>query len=76
MEQAGMNVSFDGGSDIAGMTTNERLSHFNLLNQFDSAARARNRSGMTAILARAMVDNPEWVADTILEAPEKYGYGS
>jgi len=67
-------MALDHSSDIAGMTTTERLSHFRLLKQFDAAANARDRTGMIKVLARAMVDNPEHVADTILSSPSTYGY--
>jgi hypothetical protein len=67
-------VAIDHGSEINGMTTNERLSHFGLLKQFDLAARTRNRSKMIAALSDAMVDDPERVADAVLARPASYGY--
>lgn len=69
-----LKLGFDDGSDIEGMTTNERLSRFGLLGRFDAAATARNRSAMIDILGRAMVDNPDRIADTILTSPETYGF--
>ncbi len=56
------------------MTTNERLFHFGLLDQFDHAARMRDRFAMISILADAKVDDPERVADVILKTPEKYSF--
>ena len=69
-----MKLSFDRGSDIAGMTTNERLSHFGLLKQFDLAATAHDRAAMIDVLGRALVDNPVSVTHTILASPQTYGF--
>ena len=67
-------MALDYSSDIAGMTTNERLYHFGLLDQFDTAVKARNRNGMIATLGSAMVDDPMQVAGTILGDPSAYGF--
>jgi len=68
-----LKLSADREFDIKGMTTNERLFHFGLLDQFDRAARSRNRAGMIDLLSRALVDDPESVTDAILAAPHFYG---
>jgi hypothetical protein len=69
-----LKLSDDREFSIKGMTTNERLLHFGLLNQFNQAARLRNRAGMIDLLSRALVDDPEDVTDTILAAPQVFGF--
>lgn len=60
--------------DYSGMTVNERLYVAGLLNEFDAAARSRNRDEMLNILRKVDVANPEQTADAILENPRMYGY--
>ena len=62
-------------SDIAGMTPNERLSHFGLLVEFDRAALKRNRAEMVNIFHRAQFPSPdaERTVDAILADPTLYG---
>jgi hypothetical protein len=59
----------------AGMTVNERLFVAGLLDQFDDAARRRDRQAMLAYLRRvAMTDNQATeTTDTILANPGFYG---
>jgi len=61
-------------SRYAGMTVNERLFEAGLVEAFDAAARARDRSEMIRILSEVDVDDAAWSADTILQNPEKYGF--
>jgi hypothetical protein len=63
-------------SDIAGMTVNERLAHFGLFADFESAVRARDKSAVIAVLlkARFTVEQAEYTATTLLHAPYRYGY--
>jgi hypothetical protein len=58
-----------------GMTINERLLVTGLSEQFDRAARSRDRALMIELLNRVLVTTPEWTADAILAAPDRYGYG-
>lgn len=57
-----------------GTTINERLWAANLIDAFDAAAKARNRSAMVNILSRIAVADPEASVDTILAAPSRYGF--
>jgi hypothetical protein len=58
----------------AGMTVNERLFDASLIDSFEVAARARDRTKIISLLQKVFVENPEFTADTILENPTKYGY--
>lgn len=60
--------------DYAGMTVNERLFVAGLLDQFDDAARARDRARLIVLLSQVDVADPDWSVDTILDNPGKYGY--
>jgi hypothetical protein len=57
-----------------GMTVNERLFAAGLLEDFDEAARRRDRRKMIVILTQVAIDTPERTADTILQNPETYGF--
>ena len=57
-----------------GMTVNERLFAAGLLDDFEAAARRRDRRRMIDILTQVAVDTPERTADTILRNPETYGF--
>ena len=60
----------------SGMTVNERLFVSKLMDDFDAAARRRDRAQMISILVK--VDLSENAAactvDSLLATPEKYGY--
>jgi hypothetical protein len=62
--------------DFVGMTLNERLHSAGLLDEFDSAARRRDRDALVALLSR--IDLPRKSAEESVEAllgdPAKYGY--
>lgn len=60
--------------DYGGMTVNERLFVAGLLDQFDDAARARDRARMIRLLSLVQVVDPEQSVNTILDHPDKYGY--
>jgi len=62
--------------NIAGMTVNERLGHFGLLLEFESAVRARDKSAVIAVLLKAEFtpQQAECTATTVLRAPRRYGY--
>jgi hypothetical protein len=56
------------------MTTNERLFEAGLLSEWDGAKRSRNRERMIELLGKVdLGDQAEWIADTILSNPRKYG---
>ncbi len=61
-------------SRYAGMTVNERLFEAGLLEAFDTAAKARERSEMIRILNHVDVADAALSADTILRHPHRYGY--
>jgi hypothetical protein len=53
-----------------GMTTNERLFAANLLEEWDVAARNRDRAKMRELLSRVdLASQAEWIADTVLADP-------
>lgn len=53
-----------------GVTTNERLWAAGLLDEFEKAARARDREGMIELLRRVdLGDQAAWIADTLLARP-------
>ncbi len=56
------------------MTVNERLFDAGLMEAFDAAARVRDRAEMIRLLTDVHVEDAASSADTILEAPEHYGY--
>jgi hypothetical protein len=60
--------------DYSGMTVNERLFAAGLIEDFDCAAKARDREAMISILSRVKVSNPERTADSIIRDPARYGY--
>lgn len=61
---------------FAGMTVNERLYAAGLMDDFDVAARGRDRMEMISILVRVDLSEAGAAesADTILATPQKYGY--
>ena len=62
-------------SHYAGMTVNERLFEAGLMPEWDAAARSRNRERMIELLGKVdLGDQAEWIADTILSNPAKYGF--
>jgi hypothetical protein len=61
--------------EYSGMTVNERLSEAGLLPEWDAAARSRNRERMIDLLGKVdLANQAEWIADTILSKPGKYGF--
>ena len=60
--------------NYSGMTANERLVEAGLLDEFDEAARRRDRDKMIELLRRVDVQSPEWSVDAILANPERYGF--
>jgi hypothetical protein len=57
------------------MTTNERLFEAGLLSEWNAAARSRNRERMIELLGKVdLGDQAEWIADTVLSNPGKYGF--
>lgn len=62
--------------DINGMTVNERLFHFGLVQAFDEAMRARQAEAVIAVLRQAQFSQAqaEYTATTMLQNPERYGH--
>ena len=59
----------------AGMTTNERLFEAGLLSEWNAATSSRDRERMIELLGKVdLGDQAEWIADTVLSNPEKYGF--
>lgn len=60
---------------IAGMTVNERLSHFELFEAFDSAVASRNLSAVVSVLLQAKLSEKQAheTASTVLANPSFYG---
>ena len=66
----------DDAAGIGGMTVNERLVHFGLLDEFEAAVRSRDAAAVQAVLVRARF-TPKQALDTasaVLRTPERYGY--
>jgi hypothetical protein len=59
---------------FAGMTVNERLFEAKMLDQWDAAARRRDREMMISILTNVEVPEPELTVDAILSNPKKFGF--
>ena len=59
-----------------GMTVNERLMVGGIMEQFDAAARRRDRAAMISLLVRVELDEKQatWTTDTLLANPKHYGY--
>jgi hypothetical protein len=66
----------DAGAPLSGMTINERLYTLGLLDQFDAAARRRDRQLMIELLTKAGLSDADSVgcADAVLKSPGKYGF--
>ena len=60
----------------SGMTVNERLLVAGTIEQFDTAARHRDRPAMIALLLGVELDEQQAAdtTDTVLNSPAKYGY--
>ena len=56
------------------MTVNERLLEAKMLDQWDAAARRRDREMMISILTNVEVPEPELTVDAILSNPKKFGF--
>jgi hypothetical protein len=57
------------------MTTNERLFEAGLLSEWNAAASSRDRERMIELLGKVdLGDQAEWIADTVLSNPRKYGF--
>ncbi|GJI87251.1 hypothetical protein [Duganella hordei] len=59
-----------------GMTVNERLYHFGLMDQFDAAAKSGNVSAMEQVLlqARFSTAQAKETAQAVASNPKRYGY--
>jgi hypothetical protein len=72
----GIDVGRAAGVDLGGMTVNERLYSAGVLDEFDSAARKRDRDAMIALLMKTDLsrEQAEQSIDALLSDPRKYGY--
>jgi hypothetical protein len=63
-------------TDYSGMTANERMYAAGLLDQFDNAAKSRNRDAMIRILMQVNIPAADAasIANKILAAANQYGY--
>ena len=61
---------------FSGMTVNERLVVAGSIDQFDAAARGRDRQAMIALLLAVQLDDQQaaHTTDSILSNPRQYGY--
>ncbi len=61
---------------IRGMTVNERLFHFGLVESFDLAVKARDHAGLVEVLLNAQFSKQqaEETAITVLANPAYYGF--
>jgi len=63
-------------NEDAGMTVNERLSHFGLFQEFDAAVASRNVSAVVEVLLRAQLtpEQAQETASAVVSNPERYGF--
>lgn len=63
-------------SNLGGMTVNERLYTLNLMDDFDSSIKSRQRELAIQLLEKAEFSNSQAIetVDAILHNPKKYGY--
>ena len=59
---------------LSGMTINERLSHGGLMEQWDTAARRRDRIEMIRLFREVEVAEPDETVDAVLANPTKFGF--
>jgi hypothetical protein len=61
---------------LRGMTVNERLFAYGLLDAWDEFARKRDRSQMIALLIQTAIDREqaERTVDAVINNPAMYGY--
>lgn len=61
---------------VAGMTVNERLVHFGLLEAFDAAVRSKQLSSVVQVLIQAQLSEAQarQTAKAVLAAPQRYGF--
>ena len=62
--------------ELQGMTVNERLFALGLFEEFDKAAKARDKKAMIDILKSCSMndDQCEETSEAILRDPKRYGY--
>jgi hypothetical protein len=65
----------DNHSRFAGMTSNERLYEVGLLDEWEAAAKLRDRARRLAVLAKVdLADQASDIADAVLRDPKRYGF--
>jgi len=63
-------------TELKGMTVNERLFFLGLIDQWDEAAKTRNRPKMIEVLIQCKFtkEQSEQTTDAVLKNPAKYGF--
>jgi hypothetical protein len=62
-------------SKYGGMTVNERLSVAGLIDEWDVAAKSRNRDRMIEVLSKVeLSQQAAEITDTVLANPRRYGF--
>lgn len=63
-------------TELKGMTVNERLFSLGLMDQFEGAAKVRNRQRMIEVLLQCAFsqDQSEQTTDAVLKNPAMYGF--
>lgn len=70
-----MTLAMNDLDDIAGMTVNERLYHFGLIEAFDTAVKSRQLSSIVGVLRQAKLTEAQALetASSVLANPSFYG---
>ena len=70
-----MTLAINDLDDIAGMTVNERLYHFGLIEAFDTAVESRKLSSIVGVLRQAKLTEAQALetASSVLANPSFYG---
>ena len=74
IHKRGQNSGMSTPGKYAGMTVNERLFEARLIDEFDAASRASDRTELIRILTEVEVEDAAWCADTRLQNPERYAH--
>lgn len=61
--------------NYGGMTVNERLVEAGLMNEWEAAAKSRDRKRMIELLSEVdLASQAEQISDTLLANPRRYGF--
>jgi hypothetical protein len=67
-------VNEDDPPKLSGMTVNERLSYVGTIDEWEAAARRRDRLKMASLLTEVEIPTPEKIVDAVLVNPKKFGF--